>query len=481
MSVDVLRTGEAGGRVIRGGALRGAGYAPGILFGAGTSVLLLRHLGVEDFGRYGIVVALLGIVSAVTDAGLTAVGSRELAILPVAERPALLRNLVGLRITLTAAGVLVATGFALVAGYPGVVVAGTAIAGVGVVLVNTQATLMMPLAIELRYGAITLIETLRHALTLVGVAVLVLVGASLLPFFGVQVAVGVVVLLLTPLLVVGVAGMRPVIERATARELLRESLPLAAALAMNIVYLRLLVILVSIQTDEVETGLFVTGFRIFEILLGIPTLILAVALPLLAVAGAEDRERLRYALQQMTEAAVTASLLLVLVTVVLAEPAILLLGGEQYRDAVPILQVLAFALLGIFLSQVWTLGLVSLRRQRDVAVANAIALVFVLVLGIVLVRAYSGIGGAAAAVATEGVLAVLVFWFLARADRAVVPRLGFVPRPLAAGVAGALVALLPLSPWVAAPLAAVVFIAVAVAIGAVPPEIVPALRGRKPL
>ena len=481
MSVDVLRTGEAGGRVIRGGALRGAGYAAGILFGAGTSVLLLRHLGVEDFGRYGIVVALLGIVSAVTDAGLTAVGSRELAILPVAERPALLRNLVGLRITLTAAGVLVATGFALVAGYPGVVVAGTAIAGVGVVLVNTQATLMMPLAIELRYGAITLIETLRHALTLVGVAVLVLVGASLLPFFGVQVAVGVVVLLLTPLLVVGVAGMRPVIERATARELLRESLPLAAALAMNIVYLRLLVILVSIQTDEVETGLFVTGFRIFEILLGIPTLILAVALPLLAVAGAEDRERLRYALQQMTEAAVTASLLLVLVTVVLAEPAILLLGGEQYRDAVPILQVLAFALLGIFLSQVWTLGLVSLRRQRDVAVANAIALVFVLVLGIVLVRAYSGIGGAAAAVATEGVLAVLVFWFLARADRAVVPRLGFVPRPLAAGVAGALVALLPLSPWVAAPLAAVVFIAVAVAIGAVPPEIVPALRGRKPL
>lgn len=478
---DVLRTGEAGGRVIRGGALRGAGYAGGILFGAGASVLLLRHLGVEDFGRYGIVVALLGIVSAVTDAGLTAVGSRELAILPAAERPALLRNLVGLRIALTLAGVAAATGFALVAGYPGVVVAGTAIAGLGVLLVNTQSTLMMPLSIELRMGAITLIETMRHALTLVGVAVLVLAGASLLPFFGVQVAVGVVVLLLTPLLVVGVAGMRPAIDRATATALLRESLPLAAALAMNVVYLRLLVILVSVQTDEVETGLFATSFRIFEILLGIPTLVLAVALPLLAVAGAEDRERLHYALQRMTEAAVAASLLLVLVTVVLAEPAILLLGDEQYREAAPILQIQAFALLGIFLSQVWTLGLVSLRRQRDVAVANAIVLALVLVLGVVLVRAYSGTGGAVAAVVTEGVLAVLLFLFLARADRDVVPRLGFLPRPLAAGVAGALVALLPLSPWVVAPMAAAVFIAVAFAVGAVPPEVVPALRGRKPL
>jgi O-antigen/teichoic acid export membrane protein len=481
VTTDVLRTGEAGGRVIRGGALRAVGYTAGILFGAGTSVLLLRHLGVEDFGRYGIVVALLGIVSAVTDAGLTAVGSRELAILPAAERPALLRNLVGLRIALTLAGVATATGFAALAGYPGVVVAGTAIAGFGVLLLNTQSTLMMPLSIELRMGAITLLETLRHALTLAGVAVLVLAGATLLPFFGVQVAVGVVVLLLTPFFVVGVVGMRPAIDRATARALLRESLPLAAALAMNVVYLRLLVILVSVQTDEVETGLFATSFRIFEILLGIPTLVLAVALPLLAVAGAEDRERLRYALQQMTETAVAASLLLVLVTFVLARPAIMLLGGEEYRDAAPILQVQVFALLGVFLSQVWTLGLVALRRQRDVAVANAIVLALVLVLGVVLVRAYEGTGGAVAAVVTEGVLAVLVFWFLARADRSALPRLGFLLRPLAAGLAGALVALLPLSPWLVAPLAAAVFVAVAFAVGAVPPEIVPAFRGRRQL
>ena len=174
---------------------------------------------------------------------------------------------------------------------------------------------------------------------------------------------------------------------------------------MNVVYLRLLVILVSMQTGETETGLFATSFRIFEILLGLPTLVLAVALPLLAVAGAEDRPRLRYALQRMTETAVVASLLLVLVTVVLAEPAIVLLGGEEYRDAAPILRVQAFALLGVFLGQVWTLGLVSLRRQRDVAVANGIALAGVLVLGLVLVHAYEGTGGAAAAVATEALLA----------------------------------------------------------------------------
>ena len=311
------------------------------------------------------------------------------------------------------------------AGYPGVVVAGTAVAGVGILLLNTQSTLMMPLSVELRLGAITLLETLRHAFTLVGVALLVLAGASLMPFFGVQVAVGASVLLLTPLFVARVAGMRPTIERATARKLLRESLPIAVALAMNVVYLRLLVVLVSMQTDERETGLFATSFRIFEMLLGIPTLILAVALPLLAVAGAEDRDRLRYALQRMTETAVAASLLLVLVTFVLAEPAILLLGDEQYRDAAPILRVQVFALLGVFVGQVFTLGLISLRRQRDVAIANGVALAAVIVLGIVLVRGYEGIGGAVAAVATEALLALLLLGFLARAGATSCPGSAF--------------------------------------------------------
>ena len=270
--------------------------------------------------------------------------------------------------------------------------------------------------------------------------------------------------------------MGPSLDRATAYALLRESLPLAAAIAMNVVYLRLLVLFVSLQTDETETGLFATSFRVFEILLGLPTLVLAVALPLLAVAGAEDRERLRYAVQRLTETALALSLLLVLVTVLLAEPAITLLFGEEYDDAAPMLQVQAFALVGIFLSQVWTLALVSLRRQRDVAIANGVALLAVVVLGLVLVGAYEGVGGAAAAVATETLLAVLVLGFLVRADRTVAPAPGFVWRPLAAAAAAALVALLPLSAWLVAPLAAAVFLGVALAVGAMPPEVLPALR-----
>jgi O-antigen/teichoic acid export membrane protein len=68
------------------------------------AVLLLRHLGVDDFGRYGTVMALLGIVQGISDAGLTMTGSRELAVRAGEERRELLAHLLGLRILVTGAG-----------------------------------------------------------------------------------------------------------------------------------------------------------------------------------------------------------------------------------------------------------------------------------------------------------------------------------------------------------------------------------------
>jgi O-antigen/teichoic acid export membrane protein len=477
-TVDVLRTPQAGGKVIRGGALRAAGYGAALLFAAVTSVFLLRYLSVEDFGLYGIVAALLGIVSALTEAGLNAIGSRELAVRPREERRALLGTLVGMRVVLTAAGVLVAAAFAVVSGYEDVVVGGVLLAGIGVVLVNTQTTLTLPLRVELRQGLIAAVEVQNQAVTCALVGLLVLASAELLAFFGVQIVVGVVALVVT-LAFARSSRVRPTLERRATWSLVRESLPLAAAVAMNVVYLRLLVILVSLLTTATATGLFATSFRILEMLIGLPTVLLAIALPLLAVAAADDRPRLRYGLQRLTELALAASLLQALVTSVLAEPALRLLADEEYADAAAILQIQAFALVGVYLAQTWTLGLVSLRRQRDVALANGVALAAVLVLGFALIPPFESKGAAVAGVVTEVLLAVLLLGLLYRRERDVAPDLRFAWRPAVALAAGAAVLLVPgVSGWLAGVLVAVAFVAAGFVVRAVPAEIVPALRGR---
>lgn len=477
MALDLLRTPEAGGRVVRGGLIRGVGYGISTALGLATAVLLLRHLGVNDFGRYATVTAVLGIVAGITDAGLTAVGSREISVARTAvERVHILNNLLFLRVIGASLGVAAAVGFTVVAGYDGAVIAGTAVGGAGVVLISAQSMLTVPIWVGLRIVSLTALEVLRNLLTLAGVAVLVLVGAGLLPFFGVQLAVAVVLIPITLLLArVGVrfaSGVR----RAVIVRLLRETLPLAVAFAMSVVYFRVLVVLVSLLSSDAQTGLFGTSFRIFEMLLALPALILSVALPLLSVAGDEDESRLRHALQSMTEASLLIAALLVVGIAILADSGIRLVGGEEYVGAASVLRIQALALIPLFLVQTWQLGLIAGRAQRAMAVANGLALALVIALGLALVPSGGAEAAAWVAVGAETALALFLWIALDRMRPGGAPSLRFAWK---IAVAGAFAAgagyLLRDSAVVAACVATIVFAAVAFATRAVPADLYHAL------
>jgi O-antigen/teichoic acid export membrane protein len=178
----------------------------------------------------------------------------------------------------------------------------------------------------------------------------------------------------------------------------------------------------------------------------------------------------------MTEVGLAAALLLVLAIVIAAEPAIVLLAGEEFREAGPVLRIQAVALIAVFLGQVWQLGLVSLRRQASLVAANGAALVVVVALGIVLIRSHGAIGAAVAAVVGEAVLAVAVLAFLARARRSVVPSFGLVPRIAAAGALASVAVFLPLPALAGVGLAAGIFLAAGWALRAIPPELRAAFR-----
>lgn len=477
MALDLLRTPEAGGRVVRGGLIRGVGFAISTGLGLATAVLLLRHLGVTDFGRYATVMAVLGIVAGITDAGLTAVGSREISVARTAvERAHILNNLLLLRVLGSSLGVVAAVGFTVLAGYDGAMVAGTAVGGVGVVLISTQSMLTVPIWVGLRIVSLTALEVLRNLLTLAGVAVLVVVGAGLLPFFGVQLAVAVVLIPIT--LVLARVGVRFAsgVRRTTIVRLLRETLPLAVAFAMSVIYFRVLVVLVSLLSSDVQTGLFGTSFRIFEMLLALPALILSVALPLLSVAGDEDDSRLRSALQSMTEASLLIAALLVVGIAILADPGIRLVGGEEYAGAASVLRIQALALIPLFLVQTWQLGLIAGRAQRALAIANGLALALVIALGVAFVPSGGAEAAAWVAVAAETALALFLWIALARARPGGAPSLGFVWKILiAAGLAAGAGYLLRDVPVVAAGVATIVFTVAAVALRAVPADLYHAL------
>ena len=158
---DLLASRRAGPVALRGGALRAAGYALGILLSLVAVPLLVRHLGTAGYGRYVTVVALMMIVAGVTEGGLNAIALRAYASAGGGERARLMRDALGARLALTTAGAVAAIGFAAVAGYGSKLVLGTALAAVALVLQAVSSLLGVSLQVELRFGWVAAAELLQ--------------------------------------------------------------------------------------------------------------------------------------------------------------------------------------------------------------------------------------------------------------------------------------------------------------------------------
>lgn len=478
---DVLESREAGGRVIRGGALRGSSYLLGSGLGALAAVLLLRHLTVADWGRYVTVMALIAIVNGLSEAGLTVTAQQAWTATndPKARRN-LLGDLIGLRISLTSVLVFVMVGFTLISSRPHSVVLGTVIAGGGAVLVALATALALPLSVSLRLGAVTAIDLTQQVVTFAGIGVLVAVGAALEPFFAVQIAAGLCAAVVGYAFVRGSISVRPRFVWNEWWPLVRTAAPIAFAVVVNQIYLRVLVVLMSLLATAHQTGLFGAAYRVNDVFVGLPVFIVGAAFPLLAHAADRDDKRLAYALQRLFEVAFVVALFIVVGLVVAADPVVRILGGVKYAAAGPVLRIQICALIGASMTQVWSLGLVAARRQRALIVTNGLALAMALVLGLVLIPPLHAKGAAIAAVAGELMLAAANLFMLVRARPLVRPRIGMPLRALVAAGLGLLCALLPLPALVDGVLASGAFALAAILFRALPREVIVALLRREP-
>jgi O-antigen/teichoic acid export membrane protein len=435
-SEEPLAAPTAGAAAARGGALRVAAYAAGQGMAVGAAALLFRHLGVADAGRYITVLALVAIVQGLADAGLGTLATRELAVRPAAERRALLGRLLGVRLALSAAGVAVAVGFAAVAGYDSTMVAGTAVAGVGAVLLGVQGTLAASLLVRLEGGRVALAEVARQAAGLALVAIAVAAGAGLLTFFGVYAAAALVATAVTAV------GVLAAPRLAGGRALLRGALPFAVAAAASVLFFRVAVLQMSLLADEDETGLFAASFRIVEVLVAVPALALGAGFPVLAArAAAGDRAGLSRAVERALEAMAGLGGAVALVLVLGAPWVVTTVAGEDFAGAGEVLRIQAVALAASFAAAPWGFALLGLRRERALAWANVVGVALALGVAAALIEAEGARGAAIATVLGEAGLMVAFAVLLARAGvalglRAALPALGAVG-------AGALVALIP--------------------------------------
>lgn len=472
---DILDTPAAGPTAIRGSTLRGGGYALALLLSVLSVPLLVRHLGVVDFGRYVTVTALVTLVAGLTEAGLQTVGTREYALRHGAERDRLMRDLLGVRIALTVGGVAAAVAFTLLAGYDRTLVLGTAVAGLALLVQSLQTLLAVPLTARLRLGWATVADLLRQTV-LVGLTVaLIVAGAGLLPFFAIAVPAALAGALLTGVLVRRLTPFRPAFDGGQWWLLIRDTLPYAAAIAANVAYFRVTIVIMSLVATELQTGYFAASFRILEVLLPVPSLIVGAVFPILARAARDDAQRLDWATQRIFEVATILGVGLVLVIELAAPTVMRVLAGESSEPSIAVLRLQAPALAATFVAVACGFPLLALRRHRALLAASLGGLVASVGLCLALIPSLEARGAAIATTIAELVLAGVALALLKRSTAGSRLSLGVLgPVVLAAGL-GAPAFLLPLPPLAQAAVGGLVYLGVIAVLGRIPPELRDAL------
>ncbi len=479
---DILASPAAGGAAIRGGVLRVAGYLAGVLLTVVSAAVLFRYLGPEDAGKYVTVLAIVAIVGSMFDGGLHSLAVRETSVRQDADRRAVIADLLGMRLVLGAAAIVLAAAFAAAAGYERSLVVGTALASVGLVLWSVHLILAAPLVASLRLGWVTAIDVFRQASTVVLVLAFVWAGLGLLSFLAVPIPITLAAVVWTIFLVRSQVELAPSFRTRSWRPLLRDVAPYALATAAGLLYFRVAVVLMSLVSTERETGLYSAAFRIVEVLMIVPQLAVGALLPILARAASDDHDRLAYGVDRSFRAAAVFGCGLAVVLAIGAPFAIAVVAGPDFAGAADMLRIQALGLGVALVTSVFTYALLSLRLHRELLLANAIALAVSIALTLILGRAWGGMGAATAVVGAELCLAAGAVWLLVRSSPALSPALSFLPRVLAAGLATAALAAIPGVPNVVLAVAGVVvYVALALALHIIPEEVLAELgRIRQP-
>lgn len=373
-----------------------------------VAILIARALAVDDFGRFGVAMALMGIFSVVAGFGLNPLITRMVAADPArAERR--IATALGLKLVFGFGATALLILFAALMRYP----ADTFMA-VSVVAFILPAQALEDIGIALfdgrrrmKYSALI---TLVKSVLLLGLIGWISLDQRGLP--GVMMAylaAGWLTAVFALLLIKRVAGdlsLRPQFDRW--RELLGEAFPfLLIGLAWMIAF-RVDTVMLEHMTDEYTVGLYRSGFVFFEILLALPILVTRALFPALASGMAQGGDSWRDLMSSSLRASLHLALPLAIGCALIGGRFVPLIYGAKYADGGQVAALLGGFLWVWFGSMTFGWALTAAGELKTVLLGNVLAMTTNIVANLLLIPRFSMMGAAAATVIGEIVLLIFL-------------------------------------------------------------------------
>lgn len=374
-------------------------------------VLLWRHLGADQYGRFATMIVYVTLVGIIADLGLQTVFIRDVS----RDRTVLTRylaNLLSARLLLSLlALVILAAALRLFspALYPYTVAA-------FVLLLTTSYSSLLRAVFYIRgrlgYEAIAIVA---ESLLLLG---LTLVAIERQATWDVFLWVYSASYLFTCVFAFGVIRWRwhervaIRLEPAFVRRLLAAGLPLALAFTITTVYAQLDIVLLQLFRNFQVVGWYSAANKYIDAVAWVPQSAMGAVFPALSLLAASDRRRLVFAYEKSYKMLAILGLPLAVGIGVTADSIVHFTRG--FEESIPALRILAPSVVLIFVNNAFIYTLTAINRQLDFTRLALFSLVVNVALNLALIPPYGYLGAAAASTITEVALFAGGWWLLRR-------------------------------------------------------------------
>lgn len=374
-------------------------------------VLLARPLGTEEFGRLMLAISFAAIFAIIVEFGFRWYATKE-----VSQRPETARSVAGeifnAQLLLAMGATLLAFTVALLLGYPPRTLAIVGIVWVSTLLMaSTQVTRSVFRGLDM-FPSDT-------ALNLVLFAAIALALVPPLLFLPTTIAFAIAILGARAVyFAAGQALFKRKVGRMDFHFSVRQGgrlLSTTIAYGTQIIISRLLLewntIVLHQYRGNVGVGLYQAAFRFVLGTMMVSDVLLQAFFPLIAQLAPVDRRRFIKTSTVMNRYLLSGGAYLSGAFFVFAPELVHLVYGAPYAPAVPILKILAFAVIVYFMSAGPAIALIALGKQGTRARASAVVLVFNALCAFILIPAHGARGAAVSIVAAFMLLALQYYYF----------------------------------------------------------------------
>jgi len=367
---------------------------------------ITRYLGASGFGDYSTVLAFFFFFGALADLGLYSISTREIS-RPGSNEEEILGNVFSIRLASSLLIVVVALIIAFFLPYSSAVKTGIIISALAYVFSSGYSVLIGLFQKRLAMDKVAIGELVGKIFQ---VAVIILAVKLNLGFLAIIWTL--LINMIASFLIVFIWSrkyikFRPAFDFAVWKKFLKESYPVGISAIIVFAYFKLDTILLSILKTSTDVGIYNAAYKVLENISFFPAMFVGLVMPIMSRYIFHERKKFELVADKTFKVFLVLTVPLFVGTMFLAGGIIRLIGGAGFMEAVPVLRLLAMAMVFIFFGNFFTNVIIAGNLQRKLMGILLIAAIFNVSLNLILIPRFSYIGAAATSSLTEGLVVVL--------------------------------------------------------------------------